>query len=119
MDADDGYSVALMRRHGVTERTVDTLAGISRAFRQYIDDVAVDRVVADGDELRRRRADAGRCASAPATARPTRCWPATALLLAGDHLLEKISSNPIAHVADRRRRPRRAGRGRRTGRARW
>ena len=51
MDADDGYSVALMRRHGVTERTVATLAGISRAYRQYIEDVVVDRIVAAGDEL--------------------------------------------------------------------
>ena len=36
MDADDDYSVALMRRHGVTEKTVDTLHGISRAFRRYV-----------------------------------------------------------------------------------
>ena len=52
MDADDDYSVALMRRHGVTERTVETLHGISRAFRRFVGDVPVGRVVAAGGELR-------------------------------------------------------------------
>ena len=51
MDADDAYAVALMRRHGVTERTVQTLDGISRAFRRYVASAHVDRVLGDGDEL--------------------------------------------------------------------
>ena len=86
MDADDTYSVALMRRHGVTDKTVETLHGISRAFRKFVGDVAVDRIVADGDELVRRRGRRGGVARARrATARPTSvlagrrvcCSPAT------------------------------------------
>ena len=56
MDADDAYSVALMRRHGVTEKTVATLHGISRAFRRFVADVPVARVIADGRGAARRRA---------------------------------------------------------------
>ena len=97
MDADDAYSVALMRRHGVTEKTVATLAGVSRAFRQYVADVAVDRIVADGDEL-----VAGgrtwRVHERPGHSPTDTVLAGEHLLLAGDHLLEKISSNPIAHV---------------------
>ena len=104
MDADDGYSVALMRRHGVSERTVATLAGISRAYRQYIEDVVVDRVVAAGDELEaggRRWQVRERPGHSP-TDTVLASVPGgdgAGLLLAGDHLLERISSNPIAHVA--------------------
>jgi glyoxylase-like metal-dependent hydrolase (beta-lactamase superfamily II) len=97
MDADDAYSVALMRRHGVTEKTVETLHGISRAFRQYVGDVAVTRIVGDGDEL----VAGGR--TWQVRERPGHSPTDTVLasdgrLLAGDHLLERISSNPIAHV---------------------
>jgi glyoxylase-like metal-dependent hydrolase (beta-lactamase superfamily II) len=98
MDEDDAYSVALMRRHGVTEKTVATLAGISRAFRQYVADVEVDRLVADGDEL-----VAGgrtwRVRERPGHSPTDTILVGGEMVLAGDHLLEKISSNPIAHVA--------------------
>ena len=78
MDADDAYAVALMRRHGVTERTVETLAGDQ------------PRVPALRRRRRRRRGSsptatsssraggAGACASGRGTARPTPCSPATA-----------------------------------------
>jgi glyoxylase-like metal-dependent hydrolase (beta-lactamase superfamily II) len=97
MDADDAYSVALMRRHGVTEKTVETLHGISRAFRQFVGDVPVTRIVADGDEL-----VAGgrtwRIGERPGHSPTDTVLAGDDLLIAGDHLLEKISSNPIAHV---------------------
>jgi glyoxylase-like metal-dependent hydrolase (beta-lactamase superfamily II) len=96
-DADDAYSVALMRRHGVRERTVETLHGISRAYRRYVGDVPVTRIVADGDDL-----VAGgrtwRVRERPGHSPTDTVLAAEDLLLAGDHLLEKISSNPIAHV---------------------
>jgi glyoxylase-like metal-dependent hydrolase (beta-lactamase superfamily II) len=97
MDADDAYSVALMRRHGVTEKTVETLHGISRAFRRFVGDVAVTRVVADGDELvagGRTWHVRERSGHSPTDT----VLVSDGLLLAGDHLLERISSNPIAHV---------------------
>jgi glyoxylase-like metal-dependent hydrolase (beta-lactamase superfamily II) len=97
MDADDAYSVALMRRHGVTEKTVETLHGISRAFRRFVGDVAVTRVIADGDEL-----VAGgrtwRVRERPGHSPTDTVLVADGVLVAGDHLLERISSNPIAHV---------------------
>jgi glyoxylase-like metal-dependent hydrolase (beta-lactamase superfamily II) len=97
MDADDAYSVALMRRHGVTEKTVETLHGISRAFRRFVGDAAVERIVADGDEL----VAGGRTwqvRERPGHSPTDTVLASDGLLLAGDHLLEKISSNPIAHV---------------------
>jgi glyoxylase-like metal-dependent hydrolase (beta-lactamase superfamily II) len=96
MDADDTYSVALMRRHGVTEKTVETLHGISRAFRKFVADVTVTRTIGEGDTL----AAGGR--TWQVHERPGHSPTDTVLvgdaLIAGDHLLEKVSSNPIAHV---------------------
>lgn len=98
MEADDAYAVALMRRHGVGERTIETLGGVSRAFRRFAGgDVAVTVALRDGGELTaggRRWTVAERPGHSPTDT----TLAADGLLLAGDHLLEKISSNPIAHV---------------------
>ena len=107
MDEDDAYSVALMRRHGVTEKTVATLAGISRAFRQFVADVEVDRILADGDEL----VAGGRTLARPRAAGPQpdrhgagrRRAAARRRPPAGEDLLE-----PDRARRDRRRRPARA-----------
>ncbi len=97
MDADDAYAIALMRRHGVTERTVETLGGISRAFRRFVASARVDRILDDGGEL-----TAGgrtwRVHERPGHSPTDTVFASTGLLLAGDHLLERISSNPIAHA---------------------
>jgi glyoxylase-like metal-dependent hydrolase (beta-lactamase superfamily II) len=97
MDADDAYSVALMRRHGVTEKTVETLHGISRAFRRFIGDVQVARIVGDGDRLLAGGRE-WRVHERPGHSPTDTVLAADGVLLAGDHLLERISSNPIAHV---------------------
>jgi len=97
MDADDGYSVALMRRHGVTETTVETLQGISRAFRRFLGDVPVSRILAAGDEL----VAGGRTwhvRERPGHSPTDTVLAGDGVLIAGDHLLERISSNPIAHA---------------------
>jgi glyoxylase-like metal-dependent hydrolase (beta-lactamase superfamily II) len=98
MDRDDGYAVALMRRHGVSEQAVTTLNGLSLAFRRFATGVEVDRVLADGDALEA----GGR--TFEVTLRPghsptdTLLYDAEAgLLVGGDHLLREISSNPVAH----------------------
>ena len=97
MDADDAYALALMRRHGVTERTLQTLDGISRAFRRYVASAQVDRVLGEDDEIaaggRRWRVH-----ERPGHSPTDTVLVADGLLLGGDHLLERISSNPIAHV---------------------
>ena len=97
MDADDAYALATMRRHGVTARTMDTLAGISRAFRRFVADVPVGRIVAAGDELV-AGGRAWQVRERPGHSPTDTVFAADGVVLAGDHLLEKISSNPIAHV---------------------
>jgi glyoxylase-like metal-dependent hydrolase (beta-lactamase superfamily II) len=98
MEADDVYAVALMRRHGVSRGAIATLNEVSRAYRRFAgSDVSVARRIADGGGLQAggRR---WRVAERPGHS-PTDTVLATGgLLLAGDHLLERISSNPIAHV---------------------
>jgi glyoxylase-like metal-dependent hydrolase (beta-lactamase superfamily II) len=90
LDADDAYSVALMRRHGVSETTVETLRGISRAFRLFVGDVRVARVLADGDEL-----VAGgrtwRVRERPGHSPTDTVLTSDGVLVAGDHLLDPIS----------------------------
>jgi glyoxylase-like metal-dependent hydrolase (beta-lactamase superfamily II) len=98
MAADDAYALALMRRHGVTESTMETLGGISRAFRRFVAGVAVDRVLSDDDALEA----GGRTWSVherPGHSPTDTVLATDGLLLGGDHLLERISSNPVAHVA--------------------
>jgi glyoxylase-like metal-dependent hydrolase (beta-lactamase superfamily II) len=97
MDADDAYSIALMRRHGVTEKTVETLHGISRAFRRFVGDARVDLLLEDGGEL----VAGSRSWSVherPGHSPTDTILVGDGLVLGGDHLLERISSNPIAHA---------------------
>jgi glyoxylase-like metal-dependent hydrolase (beta-lactamase superfamily II) len=97
MEADDAYSITLMRRHGVDDGAVETLRGISRAFRRYVGDADVLRVIADGDEL-----VAGgrtwRVRERPGHSPTDTILRGDGVVIGGDHLLERISSNPIAHL---------------------
>src|SRR3954449_2615779 len=99
MDRDDAYSVATMRRHGIDDDVRDTLDGVSRSFRRYGEGAAVDVTIGDGEQL----VAGGRTFTA--FERPGHSPTDTifldasdGLLVGGDHLLEKVSSNPIAHV---------------------
>jgi glyoxylase-like metal-dependent hydrolase (beta-lactamase superfamily II) len=97
MEADDDYAVALMRRHGVTPGTIATLGEVSRAYRRFAGEaVTLGRILEEGGEL-----EAGgrrwRVAERPGHSPTDTVLAGDGLLLAGDHLLEKISSNPIAH----------------------
>jgi glyoxylase-like metal-dependent hydrolase (beta-lactamase superfamily II) len=99
MDRDDAYAVAMMERHGLDEDTRETLNQVSRGFRHYSASVAVDAVVSDGGALL-----AGgrtlRVFERPGHSPTDTVFldEADGLLVGGDHLLERISSNPIAHV---------------------
>ena len=98
MDRDDAYSVAMMRRHGIDDDVRRTLDDISRSFRRYCEGATVDVLVGDGDEI----VAGGRTFTA--YERPghsptdTIFVDSDGLLIGGDHLLGKVSSNPIAHV---------------------
>ena len=99
MDRDDAYAVATMIRHGLDEDTCRTLNEISRGFRHYSAGVAVDRLLRHGDTLEA----GGR--TFDVYERPGHSPTDTVfhdraggLLAGGDHMLERISSNPIAHA---------------------
>ena len=86
----------MMLRHGIPEDVVTALQSVSRAFRAWAAQAKVDRVLADGDrvELRDRTLEVlFRPGHSPSDTvfldRERR------LLIAGDHLLKHISSNPL------------------------
>lgn len=93
---DDQFAQAVMRRHGVPEDLSIVLAAMSAAFRAYGSQAEVTRPVLDGDvlEFRDRRLEVRhRPGHSPSD---TVFWdPDRAILLAGDHLLGHISSNPL------------------------
>jgi glyoxylase-like metal-dependent hydrolase (beta-lactamase superfamily II) len=99
MDRDDAYAVATMVRHGLDADTRETLNQVSRGFRHYSTGVTVDRALASGDEV-----VAGgrtlRVHERPGHSPTDTVFheEATGLLVGGDHMLERISSNPIAHA---------------------
>ena len=98
-ERDDAYAVAMMRLHGIDDDTRQTLDDISRSFRRYSEPVTVDTVAGDGERL----VAGGRTFTV--YERPGHSPTDTilldesdGLLIGGDHLLERVSSNPIAHV---------------------
>jgi glyoxylase-like metal-dependent hydrolase (beta-lactamase superfamily II) len=85
-----------MRRHGIPADIVSALRAVSASFRAWGSTVEVARRLRDGDELRL----AGR--SLKVLHRPGHSPSDTVfldqdrgILIAGDHLIEHISSNPI------------------------
>jgi glyoxylase-like metal-dependent hydrolase (beta-lactamase superfamily II) len=88
-----------MSRHGIDADARQTLDDISRSFRRYSEGVAVDVAVGDGETLvagGRRLTAYERPGHSPTDT--IFLDPADGLLIGGDHLLERVSSNPIAHV---------------------
>jgi glyoxylase-like metal-dependent hydrolase (beta-lactamase superfamily II) len=95
-ERDDELAEALMLRHGIPRDVVTALRAVSRSFRAWGGSAAVDRPIADGEQL----AFAGR--TLQALHRPghspsdTLFWDAErAVLIGGDHLIGHISSNPL------------------------
>jgi glyoxylase-like metal-dependent hydrolase (beta-lactamase superfamily II) len=98
MERDDGYSVAMMLRHGVDPRVAETLQRTSQAMRRFGHDAMVDTVVSDGDVV--HAGDRTLSVAARPGHSPTDTIYIDAggeIAFAGDHLLERISSNPFAH----------------------
>jgi glyoxylase-like metal-dependent hydrolase (beta-lactamase superfamily II) len=94
--ADDEFSTHIMLRHGIPADVVDALKAVSAAFRAWGSKAKVSRVLHDGDtiELRDRQLEV--------SYRPGHSPTDTifldrerGLLLAADHLLKHISSNPL------------------------
>lgn len=95
-ELEDRFAGELMLRHGVPAEVVTALQSVSQSFRAWGSHVTVTRPLADGGLVRL----AGR--SWEVQHRPghspsdTLLWDAERrLLVAGDHLLAHISSNPL------------------------
>jgi glyoxylase-like metal-dependent hydrolase (beta-lactamase superfamily II) len=94
--ADDEFAQHVMRRHGIPDDLATVLGTLSAAFRAFGSGAEVTRPLADGEEL------ALRDRSLQALHRPghspsdTIFWDRERrILIAGDHLLASISSNPL------------------------
>jgi glyoxylase-like metal-dependent hydrolase (beta-lactamase superfamily II) len=94
--ADDEFSTQIMLRHGIPGDVVDALKAVSAAFRAWGAKAKVSRVLHDGDtiELRDRALEV--------SYRPGHSPTDTIfldgdrrILIAADHLLKHISSNPL------------------------
>ncbi len=96
MEADDAFAAALMARHGIPADVGQALRSVSGAFRGWGSRATVTRPLTAGGELRLRDR------TLEVLHRPGHSPSDTiffdrerALLLAGDHLLARISSNPL------------------------
>jgi glyoxylase-like metal-dependent hydrolase (beta-lactamase superfamily II) len=96
MIADDEFSQRIMRRHGIPADLATVLGAVGAAFRAFGSHAHVTRELHDGDSivLRDRTLQAlHRPGHSPSD---TVFWDAERqILIAGDHLLSHISSNPL------------------------
>lgn len=95
-ERDDELAEAIMLRHGIPRDVVTALRVLSRAYRGWGGSAHVDRPVADGEALEfadRTLVVHHRPGHSPSD---TVFWDAErGELFAGDHLLARISSNPL------------------------
>jgi glyoxylase-like metal-dependent hydrolase (beta-lactamase superfamily II) len=94
--ADDDFSRSIMRRHGVPEDLATVIALVGAAFRAFGSSGHVTQLLRDGDTLTlrdRRLRVLHRPGHSPSD---TVLWDEQrGILFAGDHLLSRISSNPV------------------------
>jgi glyoxylase-like metal-dependent hydrolase (beta-lactamase superfamily II) len=95
-EAEDRFAIELMLRNGIPEEVTVALRSVSRSFRAWGSRVEVTRPLADGEEI------AFRDRTLEAIHRPghspsdTVFWDERRkILIAADHLLVDISSNPL------------------------
>jgi glyoxylase-like metal-dependent hydrolase (beta-lactamase superfamily II) len=93
---DDDFARDVMLRHGIPEDVASALQSVSQAFRAWGAQAKVTRPLRDGEELRfrdrtlRAHHRPGHSPSDTVFHDPTR-----RILVAADHLLKHISSNPL------------------------
>jgi glyoxylase-like metal-dependent hydrolase (beta-lactamase superfamily II) len=99
-DRNDRLAQAVMRRHGVRDDVVKVLAAVTRAHRGWGGSAPVTRRLRDGGELgfaSRSFEVHHRPGHSPSDT--ILFDPASAELIAGDHLIKNISSNPVISAA--------------------
>ncbi|HUN78218.1 MAG TPA: MBL fold metallo-hydrolase [Solirubrobacteraceae bacterium] len=95
-ELDDRFAARIMLRHGVPSDVVTALRAVSASFRAWGCTVQVERTLRDGEELTLRDRTL-RVLHRPGHSPSDTVFhdERRALLLAGDHLLAHISSNPL------------------------
>jgi glyoxylase-like metal-dependent hydrolase (beta-lactamase superfamily II) len=95
-DAEDEFATGIMLRHGLPPEVVTALASVSRGFRAWGARADVTRTLSDGEELRLRDRTL-RVAFRPGHSPTDTIFydEERRILIAADHLLAHISSNPL------------------------
>ena len=94
--ADDEFAQGVMRRHGVPDDLATVLGSLAAAFRAFGSSGNVTRELHDGDELQFRDRTLRVHHRPGHSPSDTILWDSDReMLIAGDHLLAHISSNPL------------------------
>jgi glyoxylase-like metal-dependent hydrolase (beta-lactamase superfamily II) len=95
-EADDRFAVELMLRNGIPEEVTAALRSVSRSFRGWGSHVAVTRPLADGEQISFRDRTLRTLHRPGHSPSDTVFWDEERrILIAADHLLPHISSNPL------------------------
>jgi glyoxylase-like metal-dependent hydrolase (beta-lactamase superfamily II) len=95
-DFEDRFAARIMLRHGVPSDVVTALRAVSASFRAWGCTVEVTRTLSDGEELKLRDRTLRVLHRPGHSPSDTVFWDEQReLLIAGDHLLGHISSNPL------------------------
>ncbi len=95
-EADDRFAVELMLRNGIPEEVTAALRSVSRSFRGWGSHVAVTRPLADGEQMQFRDRTLQVLHRPGHSPSDTVFWDQERkILIAADHLLPHISSNPL------------------------
>ena len=98
MDIEDRYIKATMLRHGVDAEAAAALERSFRGFRRFVRSAEITHVVDEGSSvIAGGRELAVLCAPGHSPTDTLFFSEADGVLFGGDHLLERISSNAIAH----------------------
>lgn len=93
---DDEYAQSMMRRHGVPTDLITALGAVAGAYRSFGARGTVERPLADGDNLALRDRSFTICHRPGHSPSDILLWDeAREQIVAGDHLLGHISSNPL------------------------
>jgi glyoxylase-like metal-dependent hydrolase (beta-lactamase superfamily II) len=94
--ADDQFAQGIMRRHGVPDDLATVLGSLAAAFRAFGSSGHVTVALHDGEELRLRDRTLRVFQRPGHSPSDTIFWDEEReILIAGDHLLGRISSNPL------------------------
>ncbi len=93
---DDEFASRVMLRNGIPEEVVEALRTVSSAFRSWGAKATVTRPLADGEELDLRDRSLQALHRPGHSPSDTTFWDADRrVLIAADHLIKHISSNPL------------------------